>query len=345
MAKAGRTTVYNSITTDYKLAEVNPDNIQLGNDYLEYLKSVDRSEGTIKQYKNNLNIFWCWNLEFNKNKFFVELTKREISKFQNHAINEWGWSPKRVRTFKATLSSLSNYISNILDDEYENFRPIINKIESPANEAVREKNIFTEEDIKPALEKLVERGQYEKACLFALAFYGGRRKSELTRFKVHYFDDENLICGGALYKTPEKMKTKGRGKRGKLLDVYTLAKPFKPYLDLWMKQREELEIESEWLFPNDDYPEEHIETATIDSWSKGFERILGRPFNAHCARHFFTSYLLEQNIPESVVQEIVGWSSSDMVAVYDDRTSDSKLEKFFGAEGIKQVEKKGLEDL
>lgn len=33
------------------------------------------------------------------------------------------------------------------------------------------------------------------------------------------------------------------------------------------------------------------------------------------------------------------------VAVYDDRTSDSKLEKYFGAEGIKKVEQKSLEDL
>ena len=43
----------------------------------------------------------------------------------------------------------------------------------------------------------------------------------LTRFKASYFDKENLICDGALYKTPEKMQTKGRGQRGKLLDVYT----------------------------------------------------------------------------------------------------------------------------
>lgn len=33
---------------------------------------------------------------------------------------------------------------------------------------------------------------------------------------------------GSLYKTPEKIKTKGRGSRGKLLTAYTLSKPFKP---------------------------------------------------------------------------------------------------------------------
>ena len=123
--REGRTTIYNEITSDEKLQQVNEDNMQLEEDFLEYLASIDRSKGTIKQYKANLHIFWCWNLEANKNKFFVNLTKREIAKFQSHALNVWQWSPKRMRTVKATISSLSNYVENILDDEYEGYKPIV----------------------------------------------------------------------------------------------------------------------------------------------------------------------------------------------------------------------------
>ena len=226
--KEGRSTIYNEITSDEKLKQVNKENIELENDFLEYLSSIDRSKGTIKQYKANLHIFWCWNLDFNKNKFFVDLTKREIAKFQSHALNVWQWSPKRIRTVKATISSLSNYVENILDDEYEGYKPIVRKIESPADEAVRVKTVFQMEDLQPLLDRLVENEDYMKACVLALAMYSGKRKAELTRFKASYFEDENLICDGALYKTPEKMQTKGRGQRGKLLDVYTLARPFKP---------------------------------------------------------------------------------------------------------------------
>ena len=143
----GRSTVYNNITDSDKLKQVNPENLQLEEDFLEYLESVDRSKGTIKQYKANLHIFWCWNLEFNKNKFFVDLTKRELVKFQNHALNIWQWSPRRIRVVKATISSLSNFIESILDDEFEDYRPIVRKIESPSNEAVREKSVFTKEEL------------------------------------------------------------------------------------------------------------------------------------------------------------------------------------------------------
>lgn len=346
--KEGRTTVYNEITSAEKLKSVNPDNIQLEEDFLEYLTSIDRAKSTIKQYKANLHVFWCWNLEYNKNIFFVDLTKRQIAKFQSHALNEWNWSPRRIRTVKATISSLSNYIETILDDEYEGYKPIVRKIESPADEAIREKSVFDNEDIQPLLDELVEKQQYMKACFLALALYSGRRKAELTRFKVSYFQDENLICGGALYKTPEKMVTKGRGQRGKLLDVYVLAKQFKPYLDFWIKKRNELGITSDWLFPkfkDGEWIDEHIEISMIDSWSRTFSNMLGRPFYPHALRHAFCTNLLEQNLPESVVQTIIGWSSSDMVRLYDDRTADSQLEKFFGAEGIKDIKKTELNDL
>lgn len=348
MARIGRSTVYNEITSAQKMEQVNKQNIDLEESFIEYLESTDHSTGTTTQYRANLHVFWVWNLEHNNNKFFVDMTKREFVKFQNHEINAWKWSPRRIKTVRATLSSLSNYIENILDDEFPNYRKIVDKIEAPQNEAVREKSVFTNEEIQPLLDKLVADGKYIKACFLALALYSGRRKAELARFKVSYFDEQNLICGGALYKTPEKMVTKGRGKRGKLLDVYVLAKQFQPYFDLWMEERKKLGIESDWLFPkkvNGKYVDEQINTSTIDSWVEGFSKFLGKPWYPHAMRHAFTTNLLEQNLPEAIVQTIIGWSSSDMVRLYDDRSTDSQLDKYFGEDGIKQVETKTFSDL
>lgn len=343
--KSGRFTVYNYITSEDKLKRVHPVNTELEKDFLDYLKATDKSDNTITQYKSNLHIIWCWNLEFNGNKPFVEFTKREIAKFQKHALYEWGWSPRRLRTVKATARSLENYIENMLDDEYPTYRPIWNKIENPVNEPVREKSVFTMEELQPLLDHLTEKGQYMRACILALAMYSGRRKAELCRFKVNYFDDKNLICGGALYQSPEKMVTKGRGAKGKMLTVYTLAKPFKPYFDLWMEERKRLGIESKWLFPDRDNPKEHIGISIINSMYSSFTKFLGKPFYSHALRHSFTTHLLEQNLPESVVQKVLGWSTIDLVSVYDDRSDDNLLEQYFGDGGIKAQEKKNLNDL
>lgn len=345
----GRTTVYNLITSEDKLSQCNKNNIQLGEEFLDYLKSIDRAETTIKQYDSDLKIFWCWNLEFNDNKDFIKISKREFSKMQRHCLDEWKWSSKRIRRFKSTISSLSNYIENILDEEpeFEGYRSSIKKIESPNNETVREKTIFTIEELQRLLDILVENEQYMKACVVALAIYSGRRKSELPRFKVEYFNNENIKFDGAMWKTNEKVKTKGRGK-GKFLELYVLRKQFLPYLELWMNQRKELGIESQWLFPkkeNGKWIDEQLSIETLDSWVNNFSKILNKDFYWHSLRHFFATMLSENNIPTQVIQSIVGWESADMVNLYVDTSADESIGKYFGADGIKNVESGNLSDI
>lgn len=78
----GRKTVYNAgLTTPEKIAGINKLNIALLNDFLDYLKSIARAETTIKNYKADLLIFFCWCEDYLDNKYFVNLTKREIARF------------------------------------------------------------------------------------------------------------------------------------------------------------------------------------------------------------------------------------------------------------------------
>lgn len=345
-----RATIYNNITTPELLKQVNEENIYLMNEFLDYLKSIDRAKTTIYQYEQDLNIFWVWNLQNNGNKDFIKITKREFSKFQNHALNEWKWSPKRTRRVKSVISSLSNFIENILDEEEEfsGYRSVIKKIENPVNETVREKTVFESDEIQKLLDYLVEKKQYMKACVLALAVYSGRRKAEIPRFKVSYFEEENVMFG-SLYKTPEKVVTKGRGSKGKLLYLYVLKNPFDPYLKLWLEERTRLGIASEWLFPLKNGTEwdndRQLNISTMDSWTDGFTNFLGKDFYWHSLRHMFTTQLSQNNIPSSVIQEIIGWDSADMVNLYNDTTADEMIGKYFNEDGIIQVEQSNLSDL
>ena len=231
----GRKTKMNSITSPELLAQVNPENTQLLEDFKDYLRSIQRSETTIAGYENDIQIAFVWCLQHNNNTFFVNWTKRNIVAYQNWLLNSNENSPARIRRLKAALSSMSNFIESVLDDEFPNFRNIINKVENPVNRPVREKTVWEDSELEALLEKLVERKDYEKACYLALAMYSGRRKSELCRFKISDFDEDKLVCGGALYKSAP-IKTKGRG-GGKMINCYTLAKKFTPYLDMWRNRR------------------------------------------------------------------------------------------------------------
>lgn len=339
----GRRTMMNTITSPRKVAKINPENIQLMNDYLTYLASTKRSPGTIKVYKNDLLIVFVFMLEHCSNRSFITIKKRDIVALQNWMINENGNGSARVRRIKSTLSSFSDYIESILDDEYPDFKNIIHKIENPVAQPVREKSVFTDEELDAILQHLVEDDEFEKACMVALARYSGRRKAELILYKVDYFKPENIVFG-SLYKTPEKIKTKGRGD-GKYMYCYTLVKEFKPYLDMWMADREKKGIESEWLFPNPVNPSEHIALTTMNSWANYIGRFSKKPFYFHALRHHYVTYLSQAGLPESVVSNIMGWDGTAMVSVYNDTSAEDEIAKYFDEGGIKSRAPVTISDL
>lgn len=339
----GRSTKMNNITSPEKLSRVNPENMQLMHEFLNYLRSVQRSETTIHGYENDLSIAWVWCLENNGNKFFVDWTKRNIVAYQNWLLYTNENSPARVRRLKAALSSLSNYIENVLDDEFPNFRNIINKIENPVNRPVREKTVWEESKLEDLLQILMEKKQYEKACMLALGIYSGRRKAELCRFRVSDFEEDKLVCGGALYKSAP-IKTKGQG-GGKIIPCYTLAKKFKPYLDAWLSCRSENGVQSGWLFPDHADPSEQVSISTVNSWANTFSRLSGENFYWHSLRHAFTTSLAKAGIPDGVIQTIVNWESADMVRIYKDIDADEEIGMYFKDGEIAAPEHKSLGDL
>lgn len=337
-----RKTKMNKITSDEKTRLINKSNLRLKDDFLIYLKSIRRSSGTISGYDNDLLIFFTYIMENLDNKDFQRITKRDIVGFQNWLISN-GNSSARIRRVKSAISSLSNYCENILADEepeFDGYRSIVRKIENPPLQSVMDKTVWEDAELESLLDKLVERKQYEKACFVALGMYGGRRKSELCRFKVSDFSEDKLLFGGALYKSAPIL-TKGN----KMLECYTLAKRFRPYLDLWMNERNELGIESEWLFPDRSNPSEHIGIPTVNSWANTCSRITGKDFYMHSLRHYFVTALSKAGIPDNVVVQILGWSSSEMFNVYNDSSKDEQISQYFADGDIRIPESKSLGDM
>lgn len=339
----GRSTVYNKITSEEKIKQINPENAQLSKDFLDYLASIDRSPKTIFAYNSDLEIFFVWNLEENANKDFIKISKRDFARFQNHALNVWKWSPRRIRRVKSTLSSLSNYITSMLDEEegYEDYRSIIRKIESPANEAVREKTVLSTEQVQKLLNELVKREEYDKAVCIAILAYSGMRKAELLQMKMEYFTPDHLEFG-CLYKT-DKVRAKGRGTRGKQINKYVMNK-VDTYMDLWRKKREELDIDSEWVLviKRGDNWEQRTD---IEGWKDEFTQILGCPFYYHALRHALCTELVDMNIPAEVIREYFGWADVSLIQIYNDKSAVDSFGKYFGADGIIQQENKGIADI
>jgi integrase len=325
-------------TSEGDLKKVLPENLELMEDFLSYLESTDHAETSLKVYRNNLTIFFIYLMKHCKNKDFVDIKKRDILSFQSYMVKN-NLSSARIKNIKSTLSSCSNFIESVLDEEekWENFKNIVNKIPAPNPNAVREKTILEDEQCQRLLDYLVEHKQYGRACAFALAWASGRRKSELLRIKRSHIDDANLQYG-ALYKTPEKIKTKGAGK-GKFLNLYILKSKFKPYFDLWMEERERLGVpdEIDEIFVNKrNGVWQPAKISLLDSWSEKFSEYLGVDFYWHSMRHQFCTSMLKAKVPSSIVQKIIGWASGDMVNLYNDSDIDDELGEYFDENGVKE---------
>ena len=335
--------------TEEEISKINPDNLELINDFLNYLETTDKSSATITVYKSNLYLFFVYLMNYVKNKDFVNIKKRDIMNWQNYLI-KGELSPARIRNLRASVSSLSNFIENILDEEekWEGFRNIVNKIPAPNARTIREKTVLEDEQCEKLLDYLVNNKMYQQACAFALAYASGRRKSELLRIKRSYITDDNLIYG-SLYKTPEKIKTKGRGVGGKMLYVYILKNKFKKYFDLWEDERKRLgvpnEIDEMFVVKKGNGEWQSATISVLDYYTKMFSELLGVDFYFHSLRHNFTTSLSASNIPTNVIKDLQGWSSIEMVNLYTDSEVDDEIGKYFSEEGIKQVETKGLNDL
>lgn len=335
-------------TSEEEIKLILPENIELMEEFLDYLETTDHSPTTMNVYRNNLYIFFVYCQKHLKNKDFVDIKKRDIMNFQGYMVkNEL--SSSRIKNIKSTLSSMSDFIENVLDEDekWQNFKNIINKIPSPTQQKVREKTVLEDEDCQKLLDYLEENKMYQQACIFALAWASGRRKSELLRIKRSHITEENLMYG-SLYKTPEKIKTKGNGSKGKLLNVYVLKTKFKKYFDLWMEERERLGVPDDIddIFVSKKKTGwQPMKVSTLDSWTTKFSKFLGVDFYFHCMRHNFTTELYKANIPATVIKDLIGWSSLEMVNIYTDIEVDSELGKYFSEDGIKQVESKTLTDL
>lgn len=328
-----RKVIQHRFVTEEIKAKFNPENVKLGQAFLMYKQTTDRSPATVRSYGQDLDVIWYWNWLKNDNKSFYAWTKQEIIAFQAWCVDDCQHSSARIRRLKAVIASMSNFVEDILDAEHPDFKKVSHKIPNPTSTPKLEKSVFSMHDINILLGYLTFQCEYKKACCLALAVCSGRRKSELLRFKMSDFTEDRLVCDGALYKSAP-IRTKGRGREGKKLECFVLAKQFKPYLDRWIAYRERHNIQSDWLFPKTSDMENAITVSTLDEWAKDFSKRTPLPFYWHSMRHLTVTNFKRAGVPDSVIQEYIGWSeTSNMIPIYSDLAKEESFAMYFNADG------------
>jgi len=330
-----RKTFKKIIVTDEKLSKVNAKNAELTERFLRE-KSMRSSEGTIKGYRSDLNIFFVWNLLHNENKLFPDIKKLELSDFFYWCVEELKWSTSRSSRMRSTLSSFSQFIEKFMDEEYPDFRNIVLMVvESMPKSPRREKTVLSENQIDEIL-TWADHKNPQIACWIALAISSGSRFSELLRIGVDIIDEKNTVFEGLFIETSKPIKVKGRGKEGKMSKKYIIRELFLKRYQTWLQIRKEImeknsQNHSALFIKKNGEP---AEDGTVRSWVATIERAFGIHFYPHSLRHYCTTYLSRVGLPSQLIQELIGWETAEMVNVYDD--TDVKDKKWSELDLLRQ---------
>ncbi len=327
MAK-GRKTFRKVITSPELIEQINPKNKMLADRFLKNF-ATKRSPNSVVSYRSNLNIFFCWNVEYNDNKFFIDIRKIELMDFFDFCVTELKWSPNRYAQMHSCLSSFSAWIENYFDDDYPLFRNLLSKIEKPVKENVREKTVLQKEDIDKLFEYFEENNIVQDACLLALAISCGARISELASFTTDLIDEDNVVFDGLFLETTKKIKTKGRGVNGKMLTKYILKDMFLPYYKKWLEVRKEIMKENnkdhDFIFVTKEGNPANADR--LRDWMSKWSDVVGQPCYPHNFRHYHISFLKKLELEDDFIVYLTGWSEStghSMVAVYNDLTAKDR---------------------
>lgn len=248
-------------------------------------------------------------------------------------------SSNRIASLKSVLSALSNEIELLYEDEYPTFKNQLRSLEAVHITTVREKTVLSNQDLVNILSSLVENEEYQAACYLALVCASGSRKAEMIQMKVNFFVPENEVFDGYMYATP-LIRSKGRGKEGKRIKKYVIKEAFQPYFDLWIKEREKLGINNEYLFVSKKGGEYIPATiSTANTLASKISEVGGVDFYSHSGRHFFATLLKRQNFPDDIIVQIFSWADSSMIKVYNDIPPEEYMQDFF--KGLSQNEAKG----
>lgn len=273
-----------------------------------FLNSVklNRSKNTYINYQRHLMSFLESNIPFSEdgiNEFIcLELKKgnthstinTKLSTFRS--FSEWG----HVRGYLPT--NFMSLIDNLPEDE-----KVLDKIELDIAELFREIEQSYKQDWKVIRTK----------AIFLVFTLIGCRVSELINIKV---DDLNMAeCKIKL------KKTKGGKER-----ICYFSEYYAPYLKSYLKCRNEMQIESPYLFVN--YKKEQLTRQGVYGIITKHTQQVGEKLGCHKLRHWCaTTMLLAKNIPLVTVKDILGHKS---VATTDRYTHPGEEDKRKAAQSM-----------
>lgn len=315
-----RKTFRKIITSDELIEKINPINKMLMKKFLKY-KNAKCSDTTIIGYESDLNIYFCYNVIENENKSFIDTKKLEMAAFFDYGLMELKWSGNRYQRMRSLMNSFSDFIVDFMDEDFPNFKNIVNKsVEKVEKVPVRKKTVILPDQVYLLRDTLMKENKLQEATYLMLLASSGARISESLRIDINMIDENNTAFEDLFLETTDELKTKGHGKNGTMMTRFIIKDVFLPIYKQWIPMRTEImqkngKIHNKMFVKDNGNP---ITKAVVRTWIKNWEAVLGVNLYAHCFRHFIVSDLTRKGCSSDFIVAVMKWKSADMYRIYND---------------------------
>jgi integrase len=316
--------------TDEMWEQVNPEYRELVE---EFVSVQNHSPQTKKQYISSLKQFGWYVKDSMNNKPLYKISKRDFLRYISYLRDNRKMSSSGMGMKKAAVSSLCNYIENVIVgeddyDDYKLFRNFTRGLPAIPKNVVYEKVKVTYDEYQEMMKVLQEDENYLGMAWLSFAFNVGARRSEIVQFKSEITEYDFPEESNFVYS--HNVRLKGRGEDGKV-EPYMINREALKYINLWLEKR--------------DYKHEYIFTTKYNgdiqqmspSWSDYFctnvlSDILGRRINPHLFKASCITHLLESGIKLELVSKFVAHHENvaTTIAHYDLRDFEEEKNKIFG---------------
>lgn len=314
--------------TDEMFEKCNKENREMYKEFFSVMKSL--SAETTKQYKTCLKQFFYFVYTDLNDKPINKVTKRDFMKYLA-AMQERGLSSSAIGLRKSAVSSLCNYIENIVADDdpdtYGTFHNFTRGMPSIAKDTVYQKEFVNQEEYEKMKEYLLEKEKFLPLAWLIGIYHVGCRRAELIQFKTEILEYE--IPEGANYIYSHVVRGKGPGVEGKPVR-YMIPVEVLKYWKLWVDKRG---YESEYIFTSNSTGEIK---PIAKNWANRLcvdvlSHVIGRRITPHNFKASIATRLLEQGVDMAIVSKEICKHNDISVTqkFYDLRTFEEQKEDIF----------------
>lgn len=295
----------------------------------EFISVENHSPQTKKQYTSGLRQFGWFIYDSMNNKPLYKISKRDFLRYISYLRDDRKLSSSAQNFKKACVSSLCNYIENVVaedDDNYRLFRNFTRGLPSIPKNKVYEKVKVTYDEYQEMMKTLEGDENWLGMAWLATAFRVGARRSEIIQFKADILNYP--IPEGQKYILSHTVRGKGKSTDGKPLQ-YMIPLDVLPYLEKWIKNRG---YDDKYIFTS----KQGDESRQISpSWADYFcanvlSNILGRRINVHIFKNSCITYLLEQGVEMKMISKFVAHHENvSTTEIYDLRDFEEEKNQIF----------------